>query len=64
LKDFLEVENLIEAVDKKVLLIANNSDIFALLNLENNNFFSIKAKFFPENYKRELEEIINEPGNE
>ena len=56
--NFLDVKSFDEAKDKKVYVINNFSHIFALYNENNNNFFCLQAKYFPEAYSESLKAIL------
>lgn len=60
LKDVFEVENEQDLIGKKFVAICNSCDVFCLYNPENNQFFSLQAKFFPEKYAEALEQITKE----
>lgn len=57
LKEVFEVDNEKDLVGKKFVAICSPCDVFCLYNPENNQFFSLQAKFFPEKYAEALEEI-------
>lgn len=60
LKEVFAVENEQELIGKQFVAICSNCDVFCLYNPENNQFFSLQAKFFPEKYAEALEEIKRE----
>lgn len=60
LKEVFEVNNEQDLIGKKFIAICSSSDIFCLYNPDNNQFFSLQAKFFPEKYAQALEEIKKE----
>jgi hypothetical protein len=46
-----EITKTSQLIKKKCIAMHSNSDTFFLFNPDNNQFFSLQAKFFPEEYK-------------
>lgn len=64
LKEVFDVTNIEDLMNKNFLILSAPCDVFCLFNPENNKFFSLPAKFFPENYTDALKEIKDTLGYE
>lgn len=64
LKEVFEVQNEQDLIGKECVVLNSHCDMFCIFNPENNRFFSLHAKFFPEKYEEALKQVKTKQDNE
>lgn len=63
-KDCLGITDLNDAIGMDVWCICSFSEIIGVVSVDNNKFFSLQGKFFPQQYNDDINKIIEETGND
>lgn len=64
LKEVFEVSDERDLIGKKLIAVCSFCDVFCIYNPENNQFYSLQAKFFPEKYAESLKQVKEEENIE